>query len=230
MTTQLLLQLRRTFFTGGAPAGACPRECLLTVVPPKERGVQTEKEQNYEIFEHEASGIQERKRGFLSYLRAHSWFIDGDHARSLGSDCACLLILTPLTIGGTVLCIRSINERLRVADEDGDFEKAHDNQPSVVAVPGRYLWMITGSLESSFVWIGYMPHLLCPAGRSRIESGKRNNYCVTVALPLTMFDGKPWTAVATSGKEATSEAIAHGCQEADHYAEDGKDSVGRGAN
>ncbi|KAK5976232.1 RING-CH-type domain-containing protein [Trichostrongylus colubriformis] len=70
--------------------------------------------------------IGRRKRGFMAYLRAHSWFIDGDHARSVGSDFACLIILTPLTIGGSVLCIQSINERLQVVDEKGDFENAHE--------------------------------------------------------------------------------------------------------
>ncbi|EPB73949.1 hypothetical protein ANCCEY_06958 [Ancylostoma ceylanicum] len=66
-----------------------------------------------------------RKRGFLSYLRAH-WFVDGEHSHSVGGDCACLLILSPLTLGGAVLCIQSVSEKLRYVNENGDFEKAHE--------------------------------------------------------------------------------------------------------
>ncbi|RCN43556.1 hypothetical protein ANCCAN_10455, partial [Ancylostoma caninum] len=66
-----------------------------------------------------------RKRGFLSYLRAH-WFVDGEHSHSVGGDCACLLILSPLTLGGAVLCIQSVSEKLRHVNENGDFEKAHE--------------------------------------------------------------------------------------------------------
>ncbi|EYC31010.1 hypothetical protein Y032_0004g1901 [Ancylostoma ceylanicum] len=68
--------------------------------------------------------IGRRKRGFLSYLRAH-WFVDGEHSHSVGGDCACLLILSPLTLGGAVLCIQSVSEKLRYVNENGDFEKAH---------------------------------------------------------------------------------------------------------
>lgn len=70
--------------------------------------------------------IGRRKRGFISYLRAHSWFVSGEYARSMGSDCACLLILTPLTLGGSILCIQSIKERLVFVNENGDLEKAHE--------------------------------------------------------------------------------------------------------
>ncbi|WKX94805.1 hypothetical protein Q1695_011795 [Nippostrongylus brasiliensis] len=70
--------------------------------------------------------VGRRKQGFVSYLRAHSWFIRGEHARSVGGDCACLLILTPLTLGGSVLCVQSINERLHFVDQNGDFERAHE--------------------------------------------------------------------------------------------------------
>ncbi|KAL6735442.1 hypothetical protein Aduo_005885 [Ancylostoma duodenale] len=69
--------------------------------------------------------IGRRKRGFLSYLRAH-WFVDGEHSHSVGGDCACLLILSPLTLGGAVLCIQSVSEKLRHVNENGDFEKAHE--------------------------------------------------------------------------------------------------------
>uniref|UniRef100_A0A7I4Y3Z5 RING-CH-type domain-containing protein n=1 Tax=Haemonchus contortus TaxID=6289 RepID=A0A7I4Y3Z5_HAECO len=71
--------------------------------------------------------IGRRKRGFLSYLRAHSGFlIDDEHERSLASDFACFLIFAPLTIGGSVLCIKRIIERLSVADEKDSFDVAYE--------------------------------------------------------------------------------------------------------
>ncbi|KJH44504.1 hypothetical protein DICVIV_09460 [Dictyocaulus viviparus] len=70
--------------------------------------------------------IGRRKQGFISYLRANSWFINGDHPRNIGSDCACLLLLTPLTLGGSVLCIQNISDRLRIVDQNGDLEKLHE--------------------------------------------------------------------------------------------------------
>ncbi|KAE9415562.1 hypothetical protein Angca_004454, partial [Angiostrongylus cantonensis] len=70
--------------------------------------------------------IGSRKQGFISYLRANPRFNNGGHPRSIGSDCACLLMLTPLTLGGSALCIQSISKRLRHVDENGDLEKLHE--------------------------------------------------------------------------------------------------------
>ncbi|KAJ1369316.1 hypothetical protein KIN20_030742 [Parelaphostrongylus tenuis] len=69
--------------------------------------------------------IKRRKQGIISYLRANSWFKTGDDPRSIGSDCACLLMLIPLTLGGSALCIHSIGVRLRRVNENGDLENVH---------------------------------------------------------------------------------------------------------
>ncbi|VDO55188.1 unnamed protein product [Haemonchus placei] len=76
-----------------------------------------------------------RKRGFLSYLRAHSGFlIDDEHERSLASDFACFLIFAPLTIGGSVLCIKRIIERLSVAEEKDNFDVAYGESYKILTV------------------------------------------------------------------------------------------------
>ncbi|CAJ0605592.1 unnamed protein product [Cylicocyclus nassatus] len=71
--------------------------------------------------------VGRRKQGFLSYIR-DNWHCYGasSEGHSIAGDCACLLILLPLTIGGSILCLQSAAEKLQYVNEKGDFERVHE--------------------------------------------------------------------------------------------------------